>query len=127
MTRNLRKRNLPLQAHRARRLGRPLGPRKLLRWCRHGKRRAGRPPDSRRDAGATGVTRVTFTTLELIEDRWIDCLMPDFLLEIGCEEVPARMLDAGAQDLRDRVSKLLERERLAPQVEVTQFETPRRL
>jgi glycyl-tRNA synthetase beta chain len=53
--------------------------------------------------------------------------MPDFLLEIGCEEVPARMLDAGAQELRERVSKLLERERLAPQTPVAQFDTPRRL
>src|SRR6267378_1975394 len=53
--------------------------------------------------------------------------MPDFLLEIGCEEIPARMIDAGAQELRDRVSKLLERERLAPQNAVTQFDTPRRL
>ncbi len=53
--------------------------------------------------------------------------MPDFLLEIGCEEVPARMLDAGAQDLRERVSKLLDRERLAPQLAVAQFDTPRRL
>ncbi len=53
--------------------------------------------------------------------------MPDFLLEIGCEEVPARMLDAGALEMRDRVSKLLERERLAPQVAVAQFDTPRRL
>jgi glycyl-tRNA synthetase beta chain len=52
--------------------------------------------------------------------------MPDFLLEIGCEEVPARMLDAGAQDLRERVSKLLERERLAPQA-LSKFDTPRRL
>ncbi len=53
--------------------------------------------------------------------------MPDFLLEIGCEEVPARMIDAGAQELRERVSKLLERERLAPQTAVAQFDTPRRL
>jgi glycyl-tRNA synthetase beta chain len=53
--------------------------------------------------------------------------MPDFLLEIGCEEVPARMIDPGAQELRERVSKLLERERLAPQNAVTQFDTPRRL
>jgi glycyl-tRNA synthetase beta chain len=53
--------------------------------------------------------------------------MPDFLLEIGCEEIPARMMDAGAQELRERVSKLLERERLAPQGAVTQVDTPRRL
>ena len=39
--------------------------------------------------------------------------MPDFLLEIGCEEIPARMIDAAALDLRERVHKLLERERLA--------------
>ena len=53
--------------------------------------------------------------------------MPDFLLEIGCEEIPARMVEAGAQELRDRIAKLLERERLAPQGVVTQFDTPRRL
>jgi glycyl-tRNA synthetase beta chain len=53
--------------------------------------------------------------------------MPDFLLEIGCEEVPARMIDAGAQELRDRISKLLVRERLAPQTSIAQFDTPRRL
>src|SRR5258705_1030262 len=53
--------------------------------------------------------------------------MPDFLLEIGCEEVPARMLDAGALEMRDRVSKLLERERLAPQVAVAHSDSPGRL
>src|SRR5215475_854610 len=53
--------------------------------------------------------------------------MPDFLLEIGCEEIPARMRDAGAQELRERVATLLERERLTPQGMVTQFDTPRRL
>ena len=53
--------------------------------------------------------------------------MPDFLLEIGCEEIPARMIDAGSQELRERVSKLLERERLAPSDAVVPFDTPRRL
>src|SRR5262244_3484967 len=53
--------------------------------------------------------------------------MPDFLLEIGCEEIPARMIDAGAQELRERIATLLERERLAPQGMVAQFDTPRRL
>src|ERR687887_1925091 len=53
--------------------------------------------------------------------------MPDFLLEIGCEEIPARMIDAGSQELRDRVGKLLERERLVPTGTVTAFDTPRRL
>jgi glycyl-tRNA synthetase beta chain len=52
--------------------------------------------------------------------------MPDFLLEIGCEEIPARMIDAAAAELRERVSELLRRERLAGG-EVTSFDTPRRL
>jgi glycyl-tRNA synthetase beta chain len=52
--------------------------------------------------------------------------MPDFLLEIGCEEIPARMIDAASQELRARVSALLSRERLAGG-EVTYFDTPRRL
>jgi glycyl-tRNA synthetase beta chain len=52
--------------------------------------------------------------------------MPDFLLEIGCEEIPARMIDAASQELRERVSALLSRERLTPG-EVSSFDTPRRL
>src|ERR1700688_4882781 len=52
--------------------------------------------------------------------------MPDFLLEIGCEEIPARMIDAAAQELRERVGALLIRERLSGS-EVTHFDTPRRL
>jgi glycyl-tRNA synthetase beta chain len=53
--------------------------------------------------------------------------MPDFLLEIGCEEIPARMIDAGAEGLRERVAKMLERERLEPAGAVTSFDSPRRL
>lgn len=53
--------------------------------------------------------------------------MPDFLLEIGCEEIPARMIDAGSAELRERVSKLLERERLVPAGDIAKFDTPRRL
>ena len=53
--------------------------------------------------------------------------MPDFLLEIGCEEIPARMIDARSQELRERLTKLLERERLAPTGAVTYLDTPRRL
>src|SRR5436853_4020021 len=53
--------------------------------------------------------------------------MPDFLLEIGCEEIPARMIEAASQDLRDRVQKLLERERLAPSGTIENLDTPRRL
>jgi len=52
--------------------------------------------------------------------------MPDFLLEIGCEEIPARMIDAASQELRERVRALLARERLADG-EVTGLDTPRRL
>ena len=52
--------------------------------------------------------------------------MPDFLLEIGCEEIPARMIDAASEELRQRVGALLTRERLSSG-EVTHFDTPRRL
>jgi len=53
--------------------------------------------------------------------------MPDFLLEIGCEEIPARMIDAAIGELRERVSSLFERERLAPSSALASLETPRRL
>ena len=52
--------------------------------------------------------------------------MPDFLLEIGCEEIPARMIDAASQELRERLRSLLTRERLLSG-EISSFETPRRL
>jgi len=52
--------------------------------------------------------------------------MPDFLLEIGCEEIPARMIDAASQELRERVGALLTRERLAA-ADIQRFDTPRRL
>jgi glycyl-tRNA synthetase beta chain len=38
--------------------------------------------------------------------------MPDFLLEIGCEEIPARMMDAAATELAKRISDLVRRESL---------------
>ncbi len=53
--------------------------------------------------------------------------MPDFLLEIGCEEIPARMIDGAALDLRERVGKLLEGERLATNPSISHLESPRRL
>src|SRR5437879_4087890 len=53
--------------------------------------------------------------------------MPDFLLEIGCEEIPARMIDAASQELRERVHTLLNRERLNAKDTMTYFDTPRRL
>src|SRR5580700_2023363 len=52
--------------------------------------------------------------------------MADFLLEIGCAEIPARMIDAASRELRERVGELLRRERLAAG-EVTHFDSPRRL
>jgi len=53
--------------------------------------------------------------------------MADFLLEIGCEEIPARMIEAASLELRERVQKLLQRERLQPEGEISSFDTPRRL
>src|SRR5271154_5289846 len=53
--------------------------------------------------------------------------MPDFLLEIGCEEIPARMIDAGSRELRERLQPLLQRERLEPTTSVSHLDTPRRL
>jgi glycyl-tRNA synthetase beta chain len=53
--------------------------------------------------------------------------MPDFLLEIGCEEIPARMIDAASLELRERVHKLLDRERLLPTGSIDSLDTPRRL
>jgi len=53
--------------------------------------------------------------------------MPDFLLEIGCEEIPARMIAGASRELRERCAALLDRERLAPAEPVKGFDTPRRL
>jgi glycyl-tRNA synthetase beta chain len=53
--------------------------------------------------------------------------MPDFLLEIGCEEIPARMIDAASRELGKRVGDLLQRERLQSGAAVFTLDTPRRL
>jgi glycyl-tRNA synthetase beta chain len=53
--------------------------------------------------------------------------MADFLLEIGCEEIPARMIAAASLELRERLAALLQRERLAPSGAISNLETPRRL
>ncbi len=65
--------------------------------------------------------------------------MPDFLLEIGCEEIPARMLDAARIELARRVADLLAKESLVKKPADVQddgvvsaqihnsFATPRRL
>jgi len=53
--------------------------------------------------------------------------MPDFLLEIGLEEIPARMIDAAQEELARRVGEVLTRERLATNSNLESFSTPRRL
>ena len=53
--------------------------------------------------------------------------MPDFLLEIGCEEIPARMIDAASLELRERLYKLLQRERLSGTGAISTFDSHRRL
>jgi glycyl-tRNA synthetase beta chain len=56
--------------------------------------------------------------------------MAELLLEIGCEEIPARMIDAASAELGRRVGELLARERLAPgghSERLTRYATPRRL
>jgi len=69
-----------------------------------------------------GAPRLDAGTRESLE------IMADFLLEIGLEEVPARMIAGAETELGRRVSELLTRERLlAPASKVTTFSTPRRL
>ena len=56
--------------------------------------------------------------------------MPDLLIEIGCEEIPARMIEAAREEFGKRVTDLLQRERLTVQraeAAIASFSTPRRL
>jgi glycyl-tRNA synthetase beta chain len=54
--------------------------------------------------------------------------MTDFLLEIGLDEIPARMIAGAEAELGRRVNDLLTRERLiAADAKVTTYSTPRRL
>ncbi len=53
--------------------------------------------------------------------------MAEFLLEIGCEEIPARMIDAASLELAQRVNDVLKRERLTASPAANVFSTPRRL
>ncbi|HVZ83063.1 MAG TPA: glycine--tRNA ligase subunit beta [Terracidiphilus sp.] len=54
--------------------------------------------------------------------------MADFLLEIGMDEIPARMIASAEAELGRRVHELLTRERLLePTAKLTTFSTPRRL
>jgi glycyl-tRNA synthetase beta chain len=52
--------------------------------------------------------------------------MPDFLLEIGTEEIPARMIQDASQELHKRLEELLSKNALSCN-EVKRAETPRRL
>ena len=53
--------------------------------------------------------------------------MADFLLEIGTEEIPARMIDSARDELARRVGDLLQRERLVETPTLQTYSTPRRL
>jgi glycyl-tRNA synthetase beta chain len=54
--------------------------------------------------------------------------MPDFLLEVGLEEIPARMIEAAQAELARRVQELLGSERvLDAGASVSSYSTPRRL
>jgi len=53
--------------------------------------------------------------------------MADFLLEIGTDEIPARMLNSATEELTRRVRELIEREHLATAAQFESFSTPRRI
>jgi glycyl-tRNA synthetase beta chain len=53
--------------------------------------------------------------------------MPDFLLEIGTEEIPARMINSARDELARRTGDLLVRERLVDRPAIQAYSTPRRL
>ena len=52
--------------------------------------------------------------------------MPDFLLEIGTDEIPARMIQDASQELQKRMEELLAKNSL-PHQGIKRSETPRRL
>ena len=52
--------------------------------------------------------------------------MPEFLLEVGCEEMPAGWLPGLTEQMRERFSELVRREHLEPEG-ARSFSTPRRL
>jgi len=53
--------------------------------------------------------------------------MANFLLEIGTEEIPARMITSAAEELTSRLRDLLVREHLTEAATVESFSTPRRI
>lgn len=59
--------------------------------------------------------------------KWDLVQMPDFLLEIGTEEIPARMIASAQEELQRRINDLLNRERLTATGTMSYVDTPRRL
>lgn len=53
--------------------------------------------------------------------------MADFLLEIGTEEIPARMIASATEELQRRIGELVTRERLCCAARVDAYASPRRL
>jgi glycyl-tRNA synthetase beta chain len=53
--------------------------------------------------------------------------MADFLLEIGTEEIPARMIASATEELQRRMGELVARERLSDSASVEAFSSPRRI
>jgi glycyl-tRNA synthetase beta chain len=53
--------------------------------------------------------------------------MSDFLLEIGTEEIPARMIASATEELQRRIGELVTRERLASSANVEGYASPRRI
>ena len=53
--------------------------------------------------------------------------MADFLLEIGTEEIPARMIASATEELQRRMGELVTRERLSDSASVEAFSSPRRI
>lgn len=53
--------------------------------------------------------------------------MPDFLLEVGTEEIPARMVEGASQELQKRVDELFRNNRLEYSGDIGVEQTPRRL
>src|SRR5205814_724464 len=54
-------------------------------------------------------------------------VMADYLLEVGCEEIPARMVDAGVADLHRALSARVAEQGLTPAETALTWGGPRRL
>src|SRR5579863_2071102 len=66
--------------------------------------------------------------LPSIEPGTENFAMPDFLFELGLEEIPARMIASAEAELGKRIGELLGSQRLAGEgVKITTYSTPRRL